>query len=132
MEDKKNDFFHIFSESQTSSTKTKKNINTLLFSEMKPKGSEKSGTKNIFSIIRKNLISIAKEDIKDSKELIIKTYKEDLDLEKLKTTHSLNNIINSEIYNDDDFELNSEEKLDLEYSKNKYAGKDCSSSNLSD
>ena len=91
--------------------------------------SKQNNNKNKYSIIRKNLISITKEDIKNSKELFIKSYKEDLEI--LNTSHSLN-IINTENSNDDNLELNSEEILDLEYSKNKYADKNCSSSNMSD
>ena len=96
------------------------------FSEIKQKQNDK---KSKYSVIRKNLISITKEDIKNSKELFIKSYKEDLEI--LNTSHSLN-IINTENSNDNNLELNSEEISDLEYSKNKYANKNCSSSNMSD
>ena len=121
----KHNFFN-YPESQTISAKNKTD-HSILFPEIKPK---KNYEKKTCSIIRKNLISITKEEIKDSKELVIKSYKEDLDLEKFDTAHSLN-IINSENY-DDSPELNKEELLSLEYSKKKYANKDYSSSNLSD
>ena len=125
MENKHN-FFN-YPESQTISSKNKTDTHSILFPEIKPK---KNYEKKTCSIIRKNLISITKEEIKDSKELVIKSYKEDLDLEKFDTANSLN-IINSENY-DDSPELNKEELLSLEYSKKKYANKDYSSSNLSD
>ena len=102
--------------------------NTIFYSEME---SKRNDNKNTYSTIRKNLLSIVKEDLKNSNELVIKSYKEDIDFEKLKTTHSLN-FINTEIDNDGIYEINSEEELDLEYAKNKYAGNDCSSSNMSD
>ena len=113
---------------QSTSSKIKTDVNTNQFSDIKPKQKAKKKT---CSLIRKNLLSIVKEDIKDSKELIIKSYKEDVNLEKLNTNHSLN-IINTENYDDDIQEINDEEKLDLEYSKNKYAGKNYSSSNMND
>ena len=116
------------SDTQTTSLKNRTDTNSILFSGIKPK---KDGKKNTCSLIRKNLFSLAKQDIKDSKELIIKSYTEDLDSAKLNTNQSLN-IINSENYNDDILEPNHEEKLDLEHTKNKYADKNYSSSNMSD
>ena len=121
-----NKFFD-FPKNQTISIKNERNTISIFFSEMKPK---RNVNKNKYSTIRKNLLSITKEDIKNSKILFTKSYKEDLDLEILNTTHSLN--INTENYNHDILEPNNEEILDLEDSKNKYADKDCSSSNMSD
>ena len=120
-----NNFYDLL-EKRTVSFKNETAINSIFLSEMKCKRSDKKNTS-----IRKNLLSITKEDLKNSNELFIKSYKEDIDLEKLKTDSSLN-IINSENKNDDILELNNEEELDLEYSKKKYAYNDCSSSNLSD
>ena len=115
------------SATQTTSLKNRTDTNSILFSGIKPK---KDGKKNTCSLIRKNLLSIAKEDIKDSKELIIKSYKEDIDSAKLNTNQSLN-IINDN-YNNDVLDEKDEEELDLEYSKKNYADKNCSSSNMSD
>ena len=120
-----NNFYDLLKK-RTISFKNEKETNSFFLSEMKCKRSDKKNTS-----IRKNLLSITKEDLKNSNELFIKSYKEDIDLEKLKTDSSLN-IINSENKNDDILELNNEEELDLEYSKKKYAYNDCSSSNLSD
>ena len=120
-----NNFYDILKK-RTLSFKNEKDTNSIFLSEMKCKENDKKNTN-----IRKNLLSITKEDLKHSNELFIKSYKEDIDFEKLKTNYSLN-IINSENKNDNILELNSEEELDLEYSKQKYAYNDCSSSNLSD
>ena len=122
-----NKFFN-FSKNQTISIKNERNTISIFFSEIKPK---RNVNKNKYSTIRKNLLSITKEDIKNSKILFTKSYKEDLDLEILNTAHSLN-FINTESYNNDILEPNNEEILDLEDSKNKYADRDCSSSNMSD
>ena len=85
------------------------------------------------SLIRQNLLELTKNEIKQSNGFTIKSYKEDLELEKLATNDSINTFkVNNENNIYDTPELNSEEELDLAYSKNKYAGKDCSSSNLSD
>ena len=67
------------------------------------------------------------------KWFIIKSYKEDLELEKLVTNDSLN-VVRTSNENNYNYipELNSEDELDLVYLKDKYAGRDCSSSNLSD
>ena len=120
--------FDKYPENQINSSKNQSDTHSILFSEIKSKQNIK---KNTCPLIRKNLLVITKEDIQDSKELIIKSYKEDLDSAKLKTNHSLN-IINPDIYNDDNLEINNDEELDLEYTKNKYADKNCSSSNISD
>ena len=122
-----NNFFK-YLQNPTIPSKNRKDTNSSLFPEIITNRNDK---KNTYSFIRKNLLLIAKEDIKDSKELIIKSYKEDLDLEQLNTNHSLN-IINSDNYNDDILELSNEEELDLKYTKKKYADKNCSSSNMSD
>ena len=94
---------------------------------------QKPNNKKSYSHIRQNLLELTKNEIKQSNELIIKSYKEDLEVEKLVTNDSLNVVrTNNEnnIYHTPD--LNSEEELELEYIKNKFAAKDCSSSNLSD
>ena len=94
---------------------------------------QKSNKINSFSRVRQTLLELTKNEIKQSNELIIKSYKEDLEVEKLVTNDSLNVVrTNNEnnIYHTPD--LNSEEELELEYIKNKFAAKDCSSSNLSD
>ena len=78
---------------QTTSPKNQIDNHSILYSEIK---SKKNVKKNTCSLIRKNLLAITKEDIKDSKELIIKSYKEDLDSAKLNTNHSLN-IINTDV-----------------------------------
>ena len=120
--------FSNLSKNQINPVKIKTNNTSTLLSDVK---SNRNKNKNISLIIRKNLLSITKEDIERSKQLLIKSYKEDIELEKLNTAHSLN-IINSDIYNNDILELSSGEKLNLEYLKKKYANKDYSSSNLSD
>ena len=120
--------FPNFHGSQIASAKNKIQTNSILFSEIKSKRNYK---KNTYSAIRKNLISITKEDIKNSKELVIKSYKEDLDFDNLYTNDSLN-IKKKKNNNDDNIELDNKEIIDLEYSKNKYADKNCSSSNMSD
>ena len=111
-----NNFYSLL-EKRTTSFKNEADTNSIFPSEI--------------TTIRKNLLSITKEDLKHSNELFIKSYKEDIDFEKLKTNYSLN-IINSKNKKDDILEINNEEELDLEYSKQKYAYNDCSSSNLSD
>ena len=118
-----------FTEIQTTSSKNKSDIHSISFSEIKREQNGKK--KNTCSRIRKNLLEITKEDIRNSKELIIKSYKEDIDSAKLNTNHSLNNI-NANTYKYYSLEINNEEELDLEYAKNKYADKNCSSSNMSD
>ena len=96
---------------------------------------QKSNKINSFSRVRQTLLELTKNEIKQSNELIIKSYKEDLEIEKLVTNDSMD-VIKTNNENDDDCnispELNSEDELELAYLKNKYAGKDCSSSNLSD
>ena len=121
----KNNFAKI-SESQATPKKIETGTISIFFSEMKPKRNDR---KTKYSIIRKNLLSFIKEDFKNSKELSIKSYKEDLDLEKLNRTHYLF-IINNENYNDNT--LGFEKKLDLEFSKIKYARNNRSSSDMSD
>ena len=94
---------------------------------------QKPNNKKSYSHIRQNLLELTKNEIKQSNGFTIKSYKEDLELEKLATNDSINTFkVNNENNIYDTPELNSEEELDLAYSKNKYAGKDCSSSNLSD
>ena len=94
---------------------------------------QKSNKKNSYSLIRQNLLELTKNEIKQSNEFIIKSYKEDLELEKLVTNDSLN-VVRTSNENNYNYipELNSEDELDLVYLKDKYAGRDCSSSNLSD
>ena len=119
-------YFSNFSENQTIPIKNKTDTINILSSKTKPKRNDDN---NAYLIMRKYLLSITKEDIKDSKELFIKSYKED-DLEKLNTNHSLN--IKAENDVDEILEPDSDEKLDLELTKNKYADKNYSSSNMSD
>ena len=119
-------YFSNFSEIQTIPIKNKTDTINILSSKTKPKRNDDNNT---YLIMRKYLLSITKEDIKDSKELFIKSYKED-DLEKLNTNHSLN--IKAENDDDEILEPDSDEKLDLELTKNKFADKNYSSSNMSD
>ena len=120
----KNKYFN-FSGTKNIPIKNKIDIISIFSSETKPK---RNDDKKAYSIMRKYLLSITKEDIKNTKQLFIKSYKEDI--EKLNTDHTLN--INDENDDDDILEPNYGEKLDLEHTKNKYADKNYSSSNMSD
>ena len=77
-----NNFYDLL-EKRTLSFKNEKYTNSIFLSEMKCKRNDKKNTN-----IRNNLLSITKEDLKNSNELFIKSYKEDIDLEKLKTNYS--------------------------------------------